>query len=60
MSPKASEDWAERFQDEFGIKARGLRSDSIEIAIPPETVYAKLSEARKMLDEIYGDDHPLK
>lgn len=57
---KASEHWAERFQDEFGLDARSLqRSDELLVSCPPEPLYRVLSEVKDLLDEVYGDEHPL-
>lgn len=56
---KASEDWAERLREEFGIDAQpGYSRNGISVVIGPEQLYAKLSEVRGLLNEVYGDDHP--
>lgn len=56
---QASQDWAERLQAEFGLKAAPLRSEDGEILVglAPEPLYEVLSEVRQVLDEVYGEDH---
>lgn len=60
---RASAEWAERLTEEFGIKFDSLSGAStggrIRVGIGPEPIYGLLTEVKALLDEVYGDDHPL-
>lgn len=57
---KASEMWAEKLQEEFGLPTTQLRNQSkLRVALSPEEAYKILDKVRSMLDEIY-EDHPFR
>lgn len=57
---KASEDWAAKLADEFGLPVKAMRDGiNITVEISPEPAYAILSEVRRLLDEVYTE-HPFK
>ncbi len=58
---QASEDWAAKLADEFGLPVEAMKvgSGTIKVELSPEPAYAILDEVRTLLDEVY-ENHPFK
>lgn len=58
---QASEMWAQKLRDEFGIEADALQrsSSKIRVEVSPEQLYGQLDEAARLLDQ-FVEEHPLQ